>query len=126
MREVVSSPGAPAAIGPYSAGVRAGNLLFLSGSIPLDPATGQVVPGDIAAQATRAMENIKALLTAAGADFANVVKTTVFLADMAEFRAMNEVYAKMMGEPFPSRSTVAVRELPLSARVEIEAWAFVA
>jgi len=83
MREVVSSPGAPAAIGPYSAGVRAGNLLFLSGSIPLDPATGQVVPGDIAAQATRAMENIKALLTAAGADFANVVKTTVFLAPPA-------------------------------------------
>jgi 2-iminobutanoate/2-iminopropanoate deaminase len=120
MREVVSSPGAPAAIGPYSAGVRAGNLLFLSGSIPLDPATGQVVPGDIAAQATRAMENIKALLTAAGADFANVVKTTVFLADMNEFAAMNEVYAKYFVAPFPARSTVQVARLPRDVRVEIE------
>ncbi len=120
MREVVSSPGAPAAIGPYSAGVRAGNLLFLSGSIPLDPATGQVVPGDIAAQATRAMENIKALLTAAGADFANVVKTTVFLADMNEFAAMNEVYANYFVAPFPARSTVQVARLPRDVRVEIE------
>jgi 2-iminobutanoate/2-iminopropanoate deaminase len=120
MREVVSSPGAPAAIGPYSAGVRAGNLLFLSGSIPLDPATGQVVPGDIAAQATRAMENIKALLTAAGADFANIVKTTVFLADMNEFAAMNEVYAKYFVAPFPARSTVQVARLPRDVRVEIE------
>jgi 2-iminobutanoate/2-iminopropanoate deaminase len=120
MREVVSSPGAPAAIGPYSAGVRAGNLLFLSGSIPLDPATGQVVPGDIAAQATRAMENIKALLVAAGADFANVVKTTVFLADMNEFAAMNEVYAKYFVAPFPARSTVQVARLPRDVRVEIE------
>jgi 2-iminobutanoate/2-iminopropanoate deaminase len=120
MREVVSSPGAPAAIGPYSAGVRAGNLLFLSGSIPLDPATGQVVPGDIAAQATRALENIKALLTAAGADFPNVVKTTVFLADMSEFAAMNEVYAKYFVAPFPARSTVQVARLPRDVRVEIE------
>ena len=120
MREVVSSPGAPAAIGPYSAGVRAGNLLFLSGSIPLDPATGQVVPGDIAAQATRAMENVKALLTAAGADFANVVKTTVFLADMNEFAAMNEVYAKYFVAPFPALSTVQVARLPRDVRVEIE------
>ena len=120
MREVVSSPGAPAAIGPYSAGVRAGNLLFLSGSIPLDPATGQVVPGDIAAQATRAMENIKALLTAAGADFANVVMTTVVLADMNEFAAMNEVYAKYFVAPFPARSTVQVARLPRDVRVEIE------
>jgi len=120
MREVVSSPGAPAAIGPYSAGVRAGNLLFLSGSIPLDPATGQVVPGDIAAQATRAMENVKALLTAAGADFANVVKTTVFLADMNEFAAMNEVYAKYFVAPCPARSTVQVARLPRDVRVEIE------
>jgi 2-iminobutanoate/2-iminopropanoate deaminase len=120
MREVVSSPGAPAAIGPYSAGVRAGNLLFLSGSIPLDPVSGQVVPGDIAAQATRAMENIKALLVAAGADFANVVKTTVFLADMNEFAAMNEVYAKYFVAPFPARSTVQVARLPRDVRVEIE------
>ena len=123
MREVVSSPGAPAAIGPYSAGVRAGNLLFLSGSIPLDPATGQVVPGDIAAQATRAMENIKALLTAAGADFANVVKTTVFLADMKDFQEMNQVYGRFFPSSPPARTTVAAAGLPRGARVEIEAVA---
>jgi 2-iminobutanoate/2-iminopropanoate deaminase len=120
MRETVSSPGAPAAIGPYSAGVRAGNLLFLSGSIPLDPATGQVVAGDITAQATRVMENIAALLTAAGASFPQVVKTTVFLADLNEFAAMNEVYAKYFTEPFPARSTVQVARLPRDVRLEIE------
>ncbi|MCC7033620.1 MAG: RidA family protein [Acidobacteria bacterium] len=120
MREVVSSPGAPAAIGPYSAGVRAGALLFLSGSIPLDPATGQIVPGDISAQATRVMENIKALLAAAGADFRHVVKTTVFLADMNEFAAMNEVYATYFAAPFPARSTVQVARLPRDVRLEIE------
>ena len=120
MREAVSSPGAPAAIGPYSAGVRAGNLLFLSGSIPLDPATGQVVAGDITAQATRVMENIAALLSAAGATFAQVVKTTVFLADMNEFAAMNEVYAKYFAAPFPARSTVQVARLPRDVRLEIE------
>jgi 2-iminobutanoate/2-iminopropanoate deaminase len=123
MREVVSAPGAPPAIGPYSAGVRAGNLLFLSGSIPLDPATGQVVPGDITAQATRVMENIKALLTAAGADFHHVVKTTVFLADMNEFAAMNEVYATYFAAPFPARSTVQVARLPRDVRLEIEVLA---
>jgi 2-iminobutanoate/2-iminopropanoate deaminase len=120
MRETVSSPGAPAAIGPYSAGVRAGNLLFLSGSIPLDPATGQVVAGDITAQATRVMENIAALLSAAGASFPQVVKTTVFLADLNEFAAMNEVYAKYFTEPFPARSTVQVARLPRDVRLEIE------
>lgn len=120
MREVVSSPGAPAAIGPYSAGVRAGTLLFLSGSIPLDPATGQIVPGDISAQATRVMENIKALLAAAGAEFRHVVKTTVFLADMNEFAAMNEVYATYFAAPFPARSTVQVARLPRDVRLEIE------
>jgi 2-iminobutanoate/2-iminopropanoate deaminase len=120
MREAVTSSGAPAAIGPYSAGIRAGNLLFLSGSIPLDPATGQAVAGDISVQATRAMENIKALLAAAGADFHHVVKTTVFLADMNEFAAMNEVYAKYFVAPFPARSTVQVARLPRDVRVEIE------
>ena len=120
MRQAVTSTGAPAAIGPYSAGIRAGNLLFLSGSIPLDPVTGQVVPGDISAQATRALENIKALLAAAGADFHHVVKTTVFLADMNEFAAMNEVYAKYFVAPFPARSTVQVARLPRDVRVEIE------
>jgi 2-iminobutanoate/2-iminopropanoate deaminase len=120
MRDVVSSPAAPAAIGPYSAGVRVGNLLFLSGSIPLDPATGQVVPGDITAQATRVMETIKALLAAANADFRHVVKTTVFLADMQEFAAMNEVYATYFVAPFPARSTVQVARLPRDVRLEIE------
>jgi 2-iminobutanoate/2-iminopropanoate deaminase len=120
MRDAISAAGAPAAIGPYSAGVRAGNMLFLSGSIPLDPATGQVVPGDITAQATRVMDNIKALLDAAGAGFASVVKTTVFLADMNEFAAMNEVYAKYFAAPFPARSTVQVSRLPRDVRLEIE------
>jgi 2-iminobutanoate/2-iminopropanoate deaminase len=120
MREVISSPGAPAAIGPYSAGVRVGKLLFLSGSIPLDPATGQIVSGDITTQATRVMENIKALLSAAGADFGHVAKTTVFLADMNEFAAMNEVYAKYFTAPFPARSTVQVARLPRDVRLEIE------
>ena len=120
MREVVSSSGAPAAIGPYSAAIRAGNMLFLSGSIPLDPATGHLVPGDITAQATRVMENIKALLAAASADFRHVVKTTVFLADMNEFAAMNDVYAKYFVAPFPARSTVEVARLPRDVRLEIE------
>jgi 2-iminobutanoate/2-iminopropanoate deaminase len=120
MREAVSSAGAPAAIGPYSAGIRAGNLLFLSGSIPLDPATGQVVAGDITAQATRVMENIAALLSAAGASFGDVVKTTVFLADLSEFAAMNEVYSKYFTAPFPARSTVQVARLPRDVRLEIE------
>lgn len=120
MREVVSSPGAPEAIGPYSAGVRAGNLLFLSGSVPLDPATGQLVEGDITAQAVRVFENIAALLTAAGTDFSHVVKTTVFLADMNEFAAMNAVYATYFTAPYPARSTVQVARLPRDCRLEIE------
>jgi 2-iminobutanoate/2-iminopropanoate deaminase len=125
MRDVVSSPGAPAAIGPYSAAVRAGQLLFLSGSIPLDPGSGQVVEGDMTAQATRVMENIKALLAAAGAGFAQVVKTTVFMADMNEFAAMNEVYARYFVAPFPARSTVQVARLPRDVRVEIEVVAVI-
>jgi 2-iminobutanoate/2-iminopropanoate deaminase len=120
MRQSLSSSDAPAAIGPYSAAVRVGNLLFLSGSIPLDPATGQVVPGDITAQATRVMENIRALLAAAGANFTHVVKTTVFLADMNEFGAMNDVYAKYFTAPYPARSTVQVARLPRDVRLEIE------
>lgn len=120
MREVVSSAGAPAAIGPYSAGVRTGNLLFLSGSVPLDPATGQPVEGDIAAQTVRVFENMAALLQAAGTDFAHVVKATVFLADMNEFAAMNEVYARYFTAPYPARSTVQVARLPRDCKVEIE------
>ena len=125
MRQAVSSPDAPAAIGPYSAAIQAGTFLFLSGSIPMDPASGQVVAGDIAAQTTRVMENIKALLTAAGTDFGHIVKTTVFLADMNEFAAMNEVYAKYFAAPFPARSTVQVARLPRDVRVEIEVVAVI-
>lgn len=120
MREAVNPAGAPAAIGPYSPGLRVGNLLFLSGSIPMDPATGQMLTGDISEQATRVMENIGALLEAAGAGFRHVVKTTVFLADMNDFAAMNQVYAKYFAAPYPARSTVQVARLPKDCRIEIE------
>lgn len=120
MRELVTAAGAAKAIGPYSPALKVGNLLFLSGSIPLDPVTGQIVPGDITAQATRVMENIKALLAAAGADFSHVVRTTVFMVDLAEFAAMNDVYAGYFTAPYPARSTVQVVKLPKDVRVEID------
>jgi 2-iminobutanoate/2-iminopropanoate deaminase len=120
MRELVTAAGAAKAIGPYSPALKVGNLLFLSGSIPLDPVTGQIVAGDITAQATRVMENIKALLAAAGADFSHVVRTTVFMVDLAEFAAMNEVYAGYFTAPYPARSTVQVVKLPKDVRVEID------
>lgn len=120
IKELITPAGAPPAIGPYSPGLKVGNLLFLSGSIPLDPATGQVVAGDITAQATRVMENIKALLDAAGADFSKVVRTTVYMVDLAEFAAMNEIYAKYFTQPYPARSTVQVARLPRDVRVEID------
>jgi len=120
MREALSPPGFPPAIGPYSPTIKVGNMLFLSGSIPMDPATGQMVTGDIAEQATRVMENIKALLQSAGADFRHVVKTTVFLADMNEFAPMNAVYANYFAAPYPARSTVQVARLPRDCRLEIE------
>lgn len=120
MRELVSPAGAARAIGPYSPGLKVGNLLFLSGSIPLDPATGEVVAGDITAQATRVMENIKALLAAAGADFSKVARTTVYMVDLGEFAAMNAVYAGYFREPYPARSTVQVSRLPRDVRVEID------
>lgn len=119
-RELISSPDAPKAIGPYSQAIRAGNLLFLSGQIPLDPQTGNIVPGDITAQTERVFQNITAVLKAAGAGFANVVRTTVFLADMNEFAAMNEVYGKHVIDPPPARSTVQVARLPKDVRVEID------
>ena len=119
-RELISSADAPKAIGPYSQAIRAGNLLFLSGQIPLDPQTGNVVPGDITAQTERVLQNITAVLKAAGAGFANVVRTTVFLADMNEFAAMNEVYGKHVVDPPPARSTVQVGRLPKDVRVEID------
>ena len=120
MRQAISSPEAPKAIGPYSQAIRAGNLLFLSGQIPLDPASGNVVDGDVTAQTERVLRNIEAVLSAAGASFANVVRTTVFLADMNEFAAMNAVYGKFMADPPPARSTVQVSRLPKDVRVEID------
>lgn len=120
MRELVTAEGAAKAIGPYSPALKVGNLLFLSGSIPLDPVSGQIVAGDITAQATRVMENIKALLAAAGADFSNVARTTVFMVDLGEFAAMNEVYASYFAAPYPARSTVQVVKLPKDVRVEID------
>ncbi|HEX5031010.1 MAG TPA: Rid family detoxifying hydrolase [Candidatus Eisenbacteria bacterium] len=126
---VVKTDSAPNAIGPYAqgrTGALAGRWIVTSGQVGIDPATQKLVSGGVAAETERAIQNLEAILKAGGGSLADIVKTTVFLADMAEFRAMNEVYARMMGEPYPSRSTIAVRELPLSARVEIEAWAFVA
>jgi 2-iminobutanoate/2-iminopropanoate deaminase len=118
--DLVVTPGAPKAIGPYSQGIRANGLLFTAGQVALDPATGELVPGGIAEQTGRVMENLRAVLTAAGTDFSRVVKTTVFLVDMADFTAMNEVYGRAFGAHRPARSTVAVAALPRGARVEIE------
>ena len=120
MKKVIATPDAPAAVGPYSQAVAVGGLLFCAGQIPLDPATGEIVGGDVAAQTERVCANIAAVLKAGDMTFANVVKTTVFLTDMANFAAMNAVYAKYFTEPFPARSTVAVVGLPRGAMVEIE------
>ena len=125
MRQAIAAPGAPSAIGPYSPAIRAGNLLFLSGQIPIDPATGALVAGDISAQTEQVMRNIVALLAAAGAGFEHVVRTTVFLADMNEFAAMNECYGKFVVDPPPARATVQVARLPRDARVEIDAIAVI-
>lgn len=123
MRQAVQAPGAAPALGPYSAALKAGNFLFLSGQIPLDPATATLVEGDIKAQTTRVFENIRAVLQGAGADFSHVVKATVFMADLSEFAAMNEVYATYFSQPYPARSTVQVARLPRDCRIEIEVLA---
>jgi 2-iminobutanoate/2-iminopropanoate deaminase len=120
MKSAVSSDKAPKAIGPYSPAVRTGQLLFVSGQIPLDPVTGQIVPGDVAAQTRRVLENVGALLDAADRSFADVVRTTIFLADMNDFAAVNDVYGKYFSEPYPARATVQVARLPKDARVEID------
>jgi len=120
MKSAVSSPDAPKAIGPYSQAVRAGQLLFLSGQVPLDPATGQLIDGDIAAQTRRVFDNLGAVLKAGGRSFGDVVRTTVFLADMNDFAAVNEVYGQYFQEPYPARATVQVARLPKDARVEID------
>ena len=120
MKELITAAGAPKAIGPYSPAVRVGNMLFLSGSIPLDPVSGQLVEGGINEQTTRVLENIKGLLAAAGTDFNHVVRTTVFMVDLGEFAAMNEIYASYFSAPYPARSTVQVAKLPREVRVEID------
>jgi 2-iminobutanoate/2-iminopropanoate deaminase len=114
---------APAPIGPYSQAIRAGNLLFCSGQTPLDPATGELVEGDIGVHTARALQSIGAVLAAAGLGFENVVKTTIFLVDMNDFAAVNAAYERVFGESKPARSTVAVAALPRGSRVEIEAIA---
>ena len=122
-RQAVSTTGAPAAIGPYSQGIDADGLVFCSGQLGLDPATGTLVEGGVEAQAERALKNLAAVLDAAGATFADVVKTTIFLVDIDDFTAVNTVYATFMPEPPPARSTVGVAALPKGGLVEIEAIA---
>lgn len=119
-RQIVATDAAPKAVGPYSQAVWAGDYLFCAGQIPLDPATGNMVTGGIVEQTARVLENIRGLLASQGLQFAHVVKTTVFLSDMNNFAAMNEVYAKCFTGNFPARSTVQVAGLPKSALVEIE------
>ena len=123
--KVISANQAPAAIGPYSQAVQAGNLLFCSGQIPLDPVSGEIVAGDVRRQAEQVLENIAAVLSAAGAGFNDVVKTTVFLVEMGDFGAVNEVYGRYFSEHKPARSTVAVKELPRGVLLEIEVIACV-
>ena len=123
MREAVSSPDAPLAIGPYSQAIKAGNLLFLSGQIPLDPKTGALVDGGIEPQTHQVFHNIAAILRAAGASFDNVVSASVFLADMNEFAKVNEIYGTYFSAPFPARATVQVARLPKDCRVEIQVTA---
>ena len=118
--QAISTKKAPAAIGPYSQAIRVGNLVYASGQIPIDPATGTLVEGGIKEQTRQSLTNVKAILEEAGTSLANVVKTTVFMADMADFADMNSVYAEFFTEPYPARSAVAVKTLPKGALVEIE------
>ncbi len=120
-KKIIATEEAPAAIGPYSQGVLSGNLLFTSGQLPLDPATGKIVEGSAADQAHMVFKNLKAIAQAAGIGLENAVKTTVFLADMGSFAEVNRVYAEYFNEPFPARSAFQVAALPLGADVEVEA-----
>jgi 2-iminobutanoate/2-iminopropanoate deaminase len=122
-RQIISTESAPSAVGPYSQAVSAGGFLFLSGQIPLDPATGQMVEGGIEAQTERVMENLGAVLQAAGLGFEDVVKTTVYLADMADFAAVNEAYGRHFAKEPPARACIQVAALPKGARIEIDAIA---
>jgi 2-iminobutanoate/2-iminopropanoate deaminase len=125
MMEPIATKDAPAAVGPYSQAVRAGEIVFLSGQIPLDPATGQMVPGDIGAQTERVLENLRAVLAAAGCTFADVARTTIYLVDLAHFATVNEIYGRALSPPYPARATVQVSALPRGAQVEIDAIAVV-
>ena len=120
MKEIISTPNAPKAIGPYSQAVRAGGFIFVSGQIPLDPATGELLVGDIAQQTARVLDNLKAIVEAAGSSLDRAVKVSVFLKDMGEFAAMNTVYARYFLENFPARATVEVARLPRDVGVEID------
>jgi reactive intermediate/imine deaminase len=118
--QMISSSGAPKAIGPYSHAIKAGNVVYASGQIPLDPATGNLVEGDFAAQARRVFENLKAVLHDAGTDFGRVAKATVYLTDLANFASLNAIYAEYFGDHKPARSTIGVAQLPRGAAVEID------
>ena len=126
MKDIITTDGAPRAIGPYSQAVRAGDLVFASGQIPIDPATGQFVAGGIGEQTEQVLRNLTAVFKAAGVGMNQVIKTTVFLADIDDFTAMNEVYGRFFSEDPPARATVQAARLPRDARVEIEAIAVVA
>lgn len=119
-KQIIKPKNSPAAVGPYNHAVRVGDLLFTAGQIPIEPATGNLVAGDIKAQTERVLQNLKAILDDQGLTFANVVKSTVFMTNLADFAAMNEVYAKYFTENFPARSTIQVAALPKGASVEIE------
>jgi 2-iminobutanoate/2-iminopropanoate deaminase len=119
-KQIILSPMSPAAVGPYNHGVRCGDLLFCAGQIPIEPATGNLVAGDIKVQTERVLENVKAILDSQGLTFVNVVKSTVFMTNLADFAGMNEVYARYFTAEFPARSTIQVAALPKGATVEIE------
>jgi 2-iminobutanoate/2-iminopropanoate deaminase len=125
MKQAIATAGAPAAIGPYSQAIVSGGFVFVSGQIPLDPASGQLTAGGVAEQTARVLENLRAVLEAAGASLDSVVKTTVYLKDMADFAAMNEVYARYFADPAPARATVEAARLPRDVRVEIDCIAAV-
>ena len=124
MQSAVSTGSAPKALGPYSQAIRAGQFLFVSGQVPLDPETGALVPGSIGDQTHRVLQNIGEILKAGGASFQQVVRTTVYLADLGDFSAMNEVYATFFTAPQPARSTIQAARLPRDARIEVDVIAF--
>ena len=124
MKRIISTSDAPAAIGPYSQAVESGNTLYVSGQIPIDPTTGKLVEGDITAQTEQVMKNIGAVLTAAGYSYSDVVKSTCLLEDIADFKAMNEVYGRYYTEQKPARAAFAVKALPMGALIEIDTIAF--